>query len=76
MKRFFAQALVIARRDFGAIVLTPTFLIFLLAPLFMLTVAMIGSMGAVRVVESHAERVAIVASPTDLQRLRAADQRS
>ena len=42
MRRFFAQALVIARRDFSAIVLTPTFLIFLLAPLFMLTIATIG----------------------------------
>ena len=31
MRRFLSQVLVIARRDFSAIVLTPTFLIFLLA---------------------------------------------
>lgn len=75
MRRFFGQALVIARRDFSAIVLTPTFLIFLLAPLFMLTVATIGSLGAVRVVESHAERAAILADGAVAERLKAAEDR-
>jgi ABC-2 type transport system permease protein len=72
--RFFAQAMVIARRDFSAIVLTPTFLIFLLAPLFMLAVATIGSLGAVRVVEGGRERAVVLATPDDLPRLRGAER--
>ena len=40
------QALTIARRDFLSIVATPTFLIFLLAPLFMLSFGLIGGLGA------------------------------
>lgn len=75
MRRFFAQALVIARRDFSAIVLTPTFLIFLLAPLFMMAVATIGSLGAVKVAQGKGERVVIVAHGALAERLRAADQR-
>jgi ABC-2 type transport system permease protein len=73
--RFFAQALVIARRDFSAIVLTPTFLIFLLAPLFMLAVATIGSLGAVHVVEGSRARAVVIAAPEALPDLRAAEQR-
>lgn len=75
MRRFFAQALVIARRDFSAIVLTPTFLIFLLAPLFMLTIATIGSLGAVRVVEGSADRAVILTDAATVKGLKAADQR-
>jgi ABC-2 type transport system permease protein len=75
VKRFVAQALVIARRDFSAIVLTPTFLIFLLAPLFMLSVATIGSLGAVHVVEGSRARTAVVAAPDKLPRLREAEGR-
>lgn len=75
MRRFFAQALVIARRDFSAIVLTPTFLIFLLAPLFMLAVATIGSLGAVHVVEGSRERAVILAAPDRMPKLRKAEQR-
>jgi len=75
MRRFLAQALVIARRDFGAIVLTPTFLIFLLAPLFMLSVATIGSLGAMHVVEDGRERAVVLAMPGELPRLHKAEQR-
>jgi ABC-2 type transport system permease protein len=73
--RFLGQALVIARRDFSAIVLTPTFLIFLLAPLFMLSVATIGSLGAVHVVEGSRQRAVVIAEPDALPGLRAAEQR-
>lgn len=75
MRRLLAQALVIARRDFMAIVFTPTFLIFLLAPLFMLSVATIGSLGAVQVVEGGRERALILADPDGMERLRATEQR-
>jgi ABC-2 type transport system permease protein len=75
VRRFFAKALVIARRDFGAIVLTPTFLIFLLAPLFMMAVATIGSLGAVKVAQGRGERVVVMADRATTERLRAADQR-
>ncbi len=40
------QALVITRRDFLSIVATPTFLLFLLAPLVMIGLSVIGGMGA------------------------------
>lgn len=75
MRRFFSQTLVIARRDFSAIVLTPTFLIFLLAPLFMLAVATIGSLGAVRVIEGGGERILILAPQSGVERLREAEKR-
>lgn len=69
-----AQTLVIARRDFGAIVLTPTFLIFLLAPLFMLAVATIGSLGAVHVVEGGRQRAVVIADADGIERLRGAER--
>lgn len=42
----FRTAWIIARRDFGSIVFTPTFLLFLLAPLFFVGFAMLGGGGA------------------------------
>jgi ABC-2 type transport system permease protein len=75
MTRFVRQALVIARRDFTAIVLTPTFLIFLFGPLFMIGVATIGSLGAMRVVEGGGTRVVVFASAEEAKRIRAADSR-
>ncbi len=74
MTRFLRQALVIARRDFTAVVLTPTFLIFLAAPLFMLGVATIGSLGAVNVVEGSRERVVVLADGATAERLRIAER--
>ena len=75
MTRFVQQALVIARRDFTAVVLTPTFLIFLLAPLFMISVAAIGSLGAVNIVEGGRERALILAAPDRVAALREAERR-
>ena len=42
----FRTAWIVARRDFGSIVFTPTFLLFLLAPLFFVGFAMLGGGGA------------------------------
>ncbi|HYZ48340.1 MAG TPA: ABC transporter permease, partial [Sphingomonas sp.] len=75
MRRFLAQALVVARRDFIAIVFTPTFLIFLLAPLFMLSVATIGGLGAARVVADDHERVVVLTGASKADRFRAAEER-
>lgn len=75
MTRFLTQALVVARRDFTAIVLTPTFLIFLLAPLFMLTVATIGGLGATHVMEGSRGTALVIAGQDELPRLHAAEQR-
>ncbi|HEV2568179.1 ABC transporter permease [Sphingomonas sp.] len=74
MTRLLRQALVIARRDFTAITLTPTFLIFLLAPLFMFAVATIGSLGAVQAIEGQRQSVLVLAAPDELARLRAAER--
>jgi ABC-2 type transport system permease protein len=74
LTRLLRQALVVARRDFTAITLTPTFLIFLLAPLFMFAVATIGSLGAVRAIEGQGEAVLILAGPDQLARLRDAER--
>ncbi len=74
MTRLLRQALVIARRDFTAITLTPTFLVFLLAPLFMLAVATIGSLGATRAIEGKGDAVLILAAPDQLTRLREAER--
>lgn len=57
----FAAARIIARRDFTAIVLTPTFLLFLLAPLMMIVFAGIGGASAGQLVESSGSREHMVA---------------
>lgn len=74
MSRLLGQALVIARRDFTAIVWTPTFLIFLLAPLFMFAVATVGGLGAARVIDAQGARAVILAAPEELRPLRAAER--
>ena len=61
MMRFLRQTLVIARRDFMAIVFTPTFLVFLLAPLLMLGFGAIGGVGAARLAESGQSKARLVA---------------
>lgn len=61
MTKFLRQTTVIARRDFIAIVFTPTFLIFLLAPLLMIGFGAVGGMGAARMAEGGIDRNRIVA---------------
>jgi ABC-2 type transport system permease protein len=61
MKRNVRQTLTIARRDFIATVFTPTFLIFLLAPLIMASFGAIGGLGAATMAEGSADRTRVVA---------------
>lgn len=76
MSRLLRQTAVIARRDFIATVATPTFLIFLLAPFFIVAFGAVGSLGASRVGhgrEAPSEIVAMVA-PDIGRALSAADE--
>ena len=77
MTPFLRSLFVIARRDFLAIVATPTFLLFLLAPLFMVAMGLAGGMGASQLADSArgAGRIVVVANPADVEALRAADKR-
>ncbi|MDO9368885.1 MAG: ABC transporter permease [Sphingopyxis sp.] len=77
MNPFIQSMFVVARRDFLAIVATPTFLLFLLAPLFMVGMGLAGGMGASQLADSArgAGRIVVVADPADVESLRAADIR-
>jgi len=68
--RTLRQTLTIARRDFVATVFTPTFLIFLLAPLIMLSFGAIGGLGAATMADSSAEQIKLVALAGDADRAR------
>jgi ABC-2 type transport system permease protein len=71
------QMAIIARRDFLAVVATPTFLLFLFAPLFMILLGIVGGSGAGQVVQSAeaATRIAVVASAVDAADLKSAHDR-
>ena len=70
MMRFIRSAFVIARRDFGATVLSKTFIFFLLAPLFPLLMGgVFGSIGARVATQAARPVVAIVSSEKDFERL-------
>lgn len=75
MSKLIRQTLTIARRDFIATVMTPMFLVFLLAPLLFGSFGAVGSLGAQSVGQSAEgkERLYAIASPADAARLRAAD---
>jgi ABC-2 type transport system permease protein len=77
MNAFLKNMLVIARRDFLAIVATPTFLLFLLAPLFMVGMGAVGGLGASQLADSARGKGRIVAivDPADVEALRQADAR-
>ncbi|MGN6691949.1 MAG: ABC transporter permease [Sphingopyxis sp.] len=77
MNAFVKNMLVVARRDFLAIVATPTFLLFLLAPLFMVGMGLAGGSGAAQLADSArgAGRIVAVADAADVEALRAADAR-
>ncbi|RHW19017.1 ABC transporter permease [Sphingomonas gilva] len=64
-RRTLRQTLTIARRDFVATVFTPTFLIFLLAPLIMLSFGAIGGLGAATMADSSTDRIKLVALAGD-----------
>lgn len=77
MSPFLKNMFVIARRDFLSIVATPTFLLFLLAPLFMIGMGAIGGVGASQLADSArgAGRIVAVVDTNDADALRAADIR-
>ena len=77
MNAFLRTVRVIARRDFLSIVATPTFLLFLLAPLFMLAMGLVGGAGAAGLAESNRDtgRIVVLAEPALLEGLRDADAR-
>ncbi|MGN7160590.1 ABC transporter permease [Sphingomonas sp. SAFR-052] len=75
MSRLIRQTLTIARRDFIATVMTPMFLLFLLAPLLFGSFGAVGSLGAQSVGQNAEgkERLYAIVAPADAARLRAAD---
>lgn len=77
MNAFLRTILVIARRDFLSIVATPTFLLFLLAPLFMLAMGLVGGAGAAGLADANRDtgRIVVLAAPALLEDLRDADTR-
>lgn len=77
MNRLVRQTLTIARRDFIATVFTPTFLLFLMSPLFTLGFGLIGGLSASSVAGDSSGKTRIVAfvAPAQASAMRAADQR-
>jgi len=73
MIRFLRSAFVIARRDFGATVLSKTFIFFLLGPLFPLLLGgVFGGIGARVATQNSRPIVAVVSDDADFERLSAA----
>lgn len=71
MIRVIAQGLVIARRDFMAVVATPTFLIFLLAPFLMLGLSIGSGMGGAYLAKGREtdRQMVVIASGLEAQRI-------
>lgn len=63
-RRGLRQALTVAWRDLRATVMTPTFLIFLLSPLLMISFSVLGSMGATSAASSGEKRARVVVIAT------------
>jgi ABC-2 type transport system permease protein len=61
------QIIVIARRDFMAVVATPTFLLFLLAPFFMLGISVASGFGGAYLAKSSISKrqMVVIAAPAD-----------
>jgi ABC-2 type transport system permease protein len=74
MNMAFRQIFIIAWRDFKAVAGTPTFLLFLLAPLFMILIGVAGGMGAGQVASNavNATRIAVLTGAEDAVRIKAA----
>ncbi len=77
MRQFLRHTAIIARRDFKAVVMTPTFILFLLAPLLMIGLAIAGGSGAESAARNtaDAERIAVIAQIRDIAPLHAAEMR-
>jgi ABC-2 type transport system permease protein len=78
LSRLMRDTLTVARRDFVATVATPTFLLFLLAPLFMIGFGAIGGGAAATVGKSAEEkqRIYVVLPTAEARALVAADQQA
>ncbi|KQN19340.1 hypothetical protein ASE86_12630 [Sphingomonas sp. Leaf33] len=76
MNKSVRQTLTVARRDFIATVFTPTFLIFLLAPLIMMSFGAVGGLGAATMAGSSVGkmRIAVVADGPTWAALQATDK--
>ena len=76
LRRLFAAAFVIGRRDFTATVFSKAFLLFLIGPLFPLLIGVLfGTIGANVATEADEPLVAVVGYDTDFQRLEGARER-
>lgn len=70
MRRFLGSALVIARRDFSATVLSKAFIFFLLAPMFPLLMGgVFGGIGARIASQAEKPVIAVVAAKSEFDRL-------
>ncbi|WP_033074388.1 ABC transporter permease [Sphingopyxis sp. MWB1] len=76
MNAFVRTMFVVARRDFLAMVATPTFLLFLLAPLFVIGMGFVGKLGGEQLADSSkgSARIVAVVERKDVGALRAADR--
>jgi ABC-2 type transport system permease protein len=76
MNNFFRHVKVIARRDFLAVVGTPTFVLFLMGPLLMIGLSYLSGAGAESAAQSSrdAARIAILAKPSDIPALKNAEK--
>ncbi len=73
--RMLRQALTIARRDFTATVFTPTFLLFLFAPVLMIGFGTVGGIGAQSIVGNDSGmRMVVIAPPEQAATLRETDK--
>jgi ABC-2 type transport system permease protein len=75
LRRALRQALTVARRDFIATVFTPTFLIFLLSPMFTILFGAAGGFGASSMAQGAADRarIVVVAAPDQAAAITATD---
>ncbi|MEN2785930.1 ABC transporter permease [Sphingomonas qilianensis] len=76
-RRLIRQTLTIARRDFVATVFTPTFLLFLFAPLIMGSFGAIGGLGAasLRDGNDHKDRIVAIVTAEQARTMNAIDTR-
>src|SRR5438128_6491561 len=77
MMRFVRSALVIARRDFSATVLSKAFIFFLLAPMFpVLMGGVFGGIGSRIATQKQRPVVAVIADPAEFDRVQAAREQT
>lgn len=75
MKMFFWNSITVARRDFMAIVATPSFLLFLLAPLFFMGLGLFSTLGSSSIMqaERNKEMLAVVLPHQELMLVKRSD---